>query len=110
MNTSDHSLKIKPAAAKAPFTLDGWFNRQAEKFEAARFGWMTIYLTLQSCLGAAACMYILQNKGNDLMLVGCAAVTMASNSMFIAQAHAKWCLLAFYGSIAVNTILLILNL
>lgn len=110
MKTQEHSLPVKARPDKAAFTLDGWFNRQAERFENARFGWMTIYLTIQSCWGAAACMYILQNKGNDLMLVSCAAVTMASNSMFIAQAHAKWCLLAFYGSVVVNTILLLLNL
>lgn len=89
--------------------VDGWFNRQVQKFENARFGWMTIYITMQSCLGSIACMYILQNKASDVMLASCAAITMACNAIFIAQGPGKWCLLSFYTSIIINSFFILIN-
>lgn len=90
--------------------VDGWFNRQVAKFEAFRFGWMTIYLTAQSCLGAIACMYILKNNASDIMLASCAAVTMGSNAVFIAQGSGKWCLLSFYISVLLNLFFIFTNI
>lgn len=94
-------------AISANNTHSGWFSRQAEKFEAARFGWMTILITFQSCLGSVACMYILQNTVSDWLLAVCSVVTMSANAMFIAQAPAKYCLSVFYLSVFTNTVLLL---
>ncbi|MBX3165099.1 MAG: hypothetical protein KF900_11525 [Bacteroidetes bacterium] len=90
--------------------VDGWFNRQAEKFEASRFFWMSIYLTVQSCLGSVACMYILKNNASDIMLVSCAAVTMGANAVFISQGPGKWCLLSFYISVLLNLFFIFTNI
>jgi hypothetical protein len=90
--------------------LDIWFNRQVTKFEQTRFGWMAIYITIQSCLGSIAVAYILQNHASDLMLAICAMLTMAANAIFIAQAPGKWCLAIFYLCLIVNSALIFLNI
>ncbi len=87
----------------------GWFNTQAANFEERRFAAMCVMLTIQSCLGSIACMYILQNDGSMGLLMTGAAITMGSNSAFIAQAPAKWCLGFFYLSLFVNSILILAN-
>jgi hypothetical protein len=86
----------------------GWFDRQVARFEEARFAFMTLLLTAQSCLGSVAAMYSLE-KHNYLMLSVGAAVTMGSNAVFIAQAPARWCLGIFYISVATNLLLIILT-
>lgn len=86
-----------------------WIKKQEEWFEEARFGAMTLMITFQSCLGSVAAMYALK-LDNVVILATVAALTMASNAMFIAQAEAKYCLYAFYTSIVVNTLLLITTL
>lgn len=86
-----------------------WLKRQEVWFEEARFGAMTLMITAQSCLGSVAAMYALRID-NLVILAIVAALTMASNAMFIAQAEAKYCLYAFYSSVVVNTILLIITL
>lgn len=103
MKTSDHNR------TQAAPSIDGWFEKQVTNFEKARFFWMTIYITLQSCLGSVAAGLILANNAHVLVLCACAAVTMASNAVFIAQGSAKLCLLTFYSSILLNTIIIILN-
>ena len=84
--------------------LSSWFSRQDALFNEYRFGMMAIFLTLQSCLGSVACMYILQSNASDLLLIGCASITMASNAAFIAMAPTRWCLAMFYLSLVFNTI------
>lgn len=88
--------------------LTRWFHNQEMVFEESRFGRMVIFLTLQSCVGSIAAMLALQNHAGDWALITAAAVTMWSNSMFIAQASAKWCLLIFYLSLVVNTTLILI--
>ncbi|MBS1651574.1 MAG: hypothetical protein JSU07_06140 [Bacteroidetes bacterium] len=78
----------------------GWFNNQAIGFEKARFFWMVILILVQSCIGAAACMLILEDNAGDGMLIACAAVAMTCNAALIAQGPPKWCLLSFYASVA----------
>lgn len=85
-------------------------RKQLIAFENARYALMTILMTAQSCIGSIACMYILQNNAPTPLLMICAAITMGSNAMFIAQANAKWCLGAFYLSVLVNSILILSNL
>lgn len=87
--------------------VDGWFNRQIEKFESTRLGWMAIYITIQSCLGSIACMHILQSKAGDVTLASCAAVTMGCNAIFIAQGPGKWCLISFYLSVVLNVVFIL---
>lgn len=100
--------KTNPAQTTAP--ENGWFNKQVLKFEKARFGWMTLCITIQCCLGSVACMYILQNKASDFMLVSCAAITMGCNAVFIAQGSGKWCLLSFYSSLLLNSLFILINI
>ena len=86
-----------------------WFDKQARQFEESRFGAMALMMTAQSCWGSIAAMYALQ-ADNILLLAICAAVTMASNSAFIAQSPAKWCLGIFHTSIIANLIILLITL
>ena len=67
---------------------NNWFDKQAQSFEVNRFGAMALMMTAQSCWGSVAAMYALK-ADNIVLLVVCAAVTMASNSAFIAQRPAK---------------------
>lgn len=97
----------KPAE---PIFLIRLFNKQAANFEKARFGWMALFLTFQSCLGSVTCMYLSQSEASIFLLAICAAITMGSNAMFIALAPPKVCLGAFYTSVILNTALLVTNL
>ena len=91
-------------------SLTRLFNKQAKNFESARFGWMAILITIQSCLGAVACMYILKGNSSIVMLAICACITMGNNALFIALAKPKVCLIGFYISIFLNTIFILQNL
>lgn len=86
-----------------------WLVKQESNFEKNRFGAMTIMITFQSCLGSVAAMLAIQDA--NWFLVGVVAVlTMSSNSMFIAQADAKPCILTFYVSIIVNALIILFSL
>jgi len=112
METIQHTKPVSRLAEnkKAAHYLFRAFNRQAEQYESARFGWMAILLTFQSCLGAVACMYISEAKASVVLLAACAAITMGSNALFIAQASGKVCLFGFYVSVILNTILLLMTI
>lgn len=110
MKTTKSSTLTKSNTNYQSFSIDGWFKKQVAKFENARFGWMTIYITAQSCLGAIAVMYVLQNNANDILLSISAAITMASNALFIAQAPGKWCLITFYLSVLINALIILFNI
>ncbi len=86
------------------------FNQQADIFESARFGWMSFYITIQSCWGAIAAAFILQNNADIWMLCACAAVSMASNAVFIAQGDKKLCLAILYLSLITNAFFIFTNL
>jgi hypothetical protein len=86
-----------------------WFDKQLIDFENARFGAMTLMITLQSCLGSIAAMFSLMT--NNFVSLGIIVfVTMTSNAAFIAQLNAKWCLRFFYLSIIVNCIIILYTL
>lgn len=85
-----------------------WFERMEEQFEKSRFGAMTILMTAQSCFSAIAAMYSLQQ--HNYVLLGFSSFTaMASNSAFIAQASARWCLRVFYVTVLINAAVIAIN-
>lgn len=88
---------------------NNWLDKQAAAFDESRFGAMTIMMTAQSCLGSIAAMYALLIDSMVLTAV-CAALTMISNSAFIAQSPAKWCLVFFYTSVLGNLLILLFAL
>ena len=88
---------------------NNWFDKQAQSFEVNRFGAMALMMTAQSCWGSVAAIYALK-ADNIFLLAICAAVTMASNSAFIAQSPAKWCLGIFYTSVIANLVILLLTI
>mgnify|MGYP003438911791 FL=1 len=94
---------------KSEKLTNNWFDKQAQSFEVNRFGAMALMMTAQSCWGSVAAMYALK-ADNIVLLVVCAAVTMASNSAFIAQSPAKWCLGIFYTSVIANLVILLLTI
>ena len=94
---------------KSETMTNNWFDKQAQSFEVNRFGAMALMMTAQSCWGSVAAIYALK-ADNIVLLVVCAAVTMASNSAFIAQSPAKWCLGIFYTSVITNLAILLLTI
>lgn len=82
-----------------------WLAKQEATFEKHRFGAMTAMLTFQSCLGSVAAMLCMQN---DLWLFVSvvAFLTMASNSMFIAQQSPKPCIITFYLSVVASALVI----
>lgn len=84
-------------------------DRQAINFEKARFYWLAVMLTSQSCLASIACAFILKNQTGVLELCICAALAMGCNALFIAQASAKACIVSFYISVVVNAVFIITN-
>lgn len=112
MNTSKQSQNASRSVTQKLSNkgIDNWFNEQAIKFENARFFWMAIYITAQSCLGSVACGFILKNHANIFMLLTCATITMASNAVFIALGSAKLCLTIVYLSLILNTIFILINM
>ena len=87
-----------------------WMDRQVLSFEKARWGWMAMMITIQSCIGSIACMFISYNHGHTALLATCAALSMGSNALFIALAPARLCIIGFYLSVLVNTILILTNI
>lgn len=86
-----------------------FFILQAQRFEESRFAAMAILITLQSCLASIAAMFSLQTE-NTVFLSLAAMTTMGSNALFIAQASAKACIIAFYLCILVNGLIILTNL
>lgn len=86
------------------------FKMQAVNFENARFGWMAMLITIQSCLGSVACGFILKNDASIIMLCVCAGITMGANALLIALASPKVCLIGFYISLILNTFFILVNI
>lgn len=113
METIEYSSVVGRAEQEATTTTNiktKWFTKQAENFEKSRLGWMAIYITVQSCIGSIACMYILKNAAGDGMLLSAAIVTMLCNAVFIAQGSGKLCLFLFYLSIVLNSLFIVINM
>lgn len=108
MNTHKITAENTMATPIKPITMS-WFDKQAALFEKGRFGLMAILITLQSCVGSIACMYVLENNASTVWLATCAVVTMGGNAVMIAQAGAKTCLAVLYASLLVNTLLIVFN-
>ena len=83
------------------------FNKQVEQFDKNSYGMMGFYLTLQSCLGGIAVMYLLQSYVAMWVLMPCAIITMMCNALLISQASTKWSVALFNISILVNTFYII---
>jgi hypothetical protein len=91
----------------------GWkigLSWQAQQFERARFGWMAILITLQSCVGAVACLFVSKDPSDIISLAIGAAVTMGSNALFIALAPPKVCIAGFYISMIANITMILIGL
>lgn len=87
-------------------TLDAWISKRARKMEESRFGILTMYNALQSCVGSVAVMKVQQHNAGMFLLAVVTVLTIASNSVFIAQGSLKLCLLLFYLSILANTVII----
>lgn len=111
MNTAQLNNHTQQVSSKSTISFDGilnkWFTKQAINFENTRFGMMSVYMILQSCIAAIAAMYILKSDASVFLLSASAALAMASNAMFIAQGSAKLCLAVFYLSLFVNVLFIV---
>lgn len=112
MKTVNHFKNSEGIASQHPANSVSlnWFAKQTQNFEKARFGWMAILITAQSCLGSVACGFILKNDASIVILCVCAAVTMGCNALLIALAPPKVCLIGFYLSMILNTFFILINI
>ncbi len=85
-------------------------KNQIQYFEKNRYGMMSFYLVLVSCLGSIAVMEVLKVSDSIVLLSLAAGITMASNSACIAQASAKSCVYIFYVALVVNVTIIISQL
>jgi hypothetical protein len=99
--TGKHAVQLRRNNA----IVQAWKAHEAY-FDQNRFGLMAILITLQSCLGGVAAMYVMESGAGDLPLILCAMITMGANAMFIAQAGARACLIACYTALAIDTLLI----
>lgn len=82
-----------------------WFDKQQIYFDKYRFGIMIPLILLQSCVGSLAALMAIKFQLWSLVSLA-AALSMASNAMFIAQAKASHCLITYYLSLGISTIVL----
>jgi len=108
MKTAD--LKVYGAQSATETNAKTVMDRQIEWFDSNRFGLMAVFITIQSCLGGVAAMYILEGGASNFLLSICSMVTMGANAVMIAQANAKACLVSGYTAIAVNVLLIAIEL
>lgn len=87
----------------------GFITKQEETFDKYRFGIMSIMVMVQSSyLSLAAYLSILND---NWFFVSIAAVSsMGANAMFLAQAKARVCLIGFWLSMAIGTIIILVNI
>lgn len=98
--------QVKPA-------LEGntWYEKQANKFEASRFGSMCWMLIAQAAWGGLAVGLALWADPIELWAVaGVAILSGGTNAMMIAMASGKACIGFFYSSIIFSTIVILWQL
>jgi hypothetical protein len=110
MATTINSTQIFTANTIAKAQTESLFSRQAKTYETYRFAFMTILITIQSCLGSIATQLLFQSGMPDIWFMLCAAVTMATNAVMIAQGSGKLCLALFYISIVLNSVLIAVSI
>lgn len=99
--------------AQAQPLLEGntWFEKQANKFEASRFGSTSWMLIVQACwAGLAAGLALWADSSQLWAVAGVAFFSGGTNAMMIAVASGKLCLGFFYSSIVFSTIVIIWQL
>lgn len=87
----------------------GWYDRMVKKAEFSYFGIISMTILIGSCWGAIAAMMVLSNNAPIWQLAACILISMANNVAAIGQAPTKWLLNVFFASMAINTLLILLN-
>lgn len=86
----------------------GFIAKQEATFDKYRFGVMCMMIMIQATWGSiAAYLSILNNIW--LLVVIATLSAMLANAMFIAQAKAKVCLIGFWLSMVLSTIIIAIN-
>lgn len=81
-----------------------WLENKIQSFENTRFGTMSWMIIAQCCLaGIAGSMALMHD--NLVAISALAAIAMGTNTVLIAQAPGKICVLSFYFSIIVSSLL-----
>lgn len=83
------------------------FNDQIKGFENYRYGMMSFYIILQSCIGSIACMYLLQINASMMLLLPGAMATMMANAVLISQSPGKWSMLSVNISLIMNIAIIV---
>jgi hypothetical protein len=81
-----------------------WLENKAQSFENTRFGSMSWMIIVHCCLaGIAGSMALMHD--NLIAIAIAAAIAMGANTIMIAQASGKLCVLSFYISVAFSSLL-----
>ena len=81
-----------------------------QKLEFSYFGLISMTILIGSIIGGIAASAVLENKAPIWELGLVAAVSMANNTVCIAQGSTKWVFNLFILSIITNVVLILVNL
>ena len=90
-------------------SLSARYNLFIEKLKFSYYGIITMTMTIGSCLGGIATMYVFQNDAPLWQFVLAVGISMANNVAAISQASMKWVVNIFMLNVIINSILIIAN-
>lgn len=96
--------------SSSSLTLSARYNRLIETLKFSYYGIIAMTMTIGSCLGAIATMYVFQNDAALWQFVLALGIAMANNVAAISQAPMKWVANIFILNVIINTIIIIANL
>ena len=91
-------------------SLSSRYYQFIESIKFSYYGIITMTMTIGSCLGGIAAMYVLQNDAPLWQLALTVMISMANNVAAISQASMKWVANIFILNVVINAILIIANL
>ena len=86
------------------------YDKLIEDLKFSHFGLMSMAILIGSCLGGITAMFVFENHAPFWEFAIALIVTMANLVASIAQAPTKWVLNVFVLSLAVNAILILINM
>lgn len=85
-------------------------NYKIDQLEFSRYALMSFTITVGSCWGSVAILFMAMNDAALWQIATCAALTMASNALGIALAPIRLLVWTFVLSFVVNAMLLLANM
>jgi hypothetical protein len=85
------------------------YNQFTESLKFSYYGIITMTMTIGSCLGAIATMYVFENNAALWQFVLALTISMANNVAAISQASIKWVVNLFILNVVLNSLIILVN-